>query len=81
MALLIMLGIVVTAALGVLPIAISAPFGALLMIITGCLGWRDATSALSAQVILIVAASLALGVALLKTGGADYLARLFVALT
>ena len=81
MALLIMLGIVVTAALGVLPIAISAPFGALLMIVTGCLGWRDATSALSAQVILIVAASLALGVALQKTGGADYLARLFVALT
>jgi len=80
MALLIMLGIVVTAALGVLPIAISAPFGALLMILTGCLRWRDATRALSAQVILIVAASLALGVALLKTGGADYLARLFVTL-
>jgi len=79
-ALLIMVGIVVTAALKILPIAISAPCGALLMILTGCLGWRDATRALSAQVILIVAASLALGVALLKTGGADYLARLFVAL-
>ncbi|MBN2466608.1 MAG: SLC13 family permease [Deltaproteobacteria bacterium] len=80
LALLIMTGIVVTAAAGILPIAISAPFGALLMILTGCLGWRDATSALSAQVILIVAASLALGVGLLKTGGADYLAQLFVAL-
>ena len=79
-AMLIMLGIVVSAALEILPIAISAPFGALLMIFTGCLGWRDATSALSAQVILIVAASLSLGIALLKTGGADYLARLFVAL-
>ena len=79
-ALLIMLGIIVTAALGVLPIAISAPLGALLMIFTGCLGWRDATSALNAQVILIVAASLAIGVALLKTGGADYLAQLFVTL-
>jgi len=80
MALLIMLGIILSAALGILPIAISAPFGALLMIVTGCLGWRDATNALSAQVILIVVASLALGVALLKTGGADYLAQLFVAL-
>jgi di/tricarboxylate transporter len=79
-ALLIMVAIVVTAAAGVLPIAISAPCGVLLMIFTGCLGWRDASSALSTQVILIVAASLALGVALLKTGGADYLARLFVAL-
>lgn len=80
MALLIMTGVVLTAALGLLPIAISAPCGALLMIFTGCLKWRDATSALSAQVILIVAASLALGTALLKTGGADYLARLFVTL-
>jgi len=77
-ALLIMAGIVVASALGILPIAISAPCGALLMILAGCLGWRDATNALSAQVILIVAASLALGVALLKTGGADYLARIFM---
>ena len=80
MALLIMLGIVVSAAVGFLPIAISAPLGALLMILTGCLVWRDATSALSAQVILIVAASLAIGAALLKTGGADYLAQIFVTL-
>ncbi|MCG6879892.1 MAG: SLC13 family permease [Deltaproteobacteria bacterium] len=79
-ALLIMLGIIVSAALGILPIAISASLGALMMIVTGCIGWRDATSALSAQVILIVVASLALGSALLKTGGADYLAQLFVAL-
>ncbi len=79
-ALIIMLGIVVSAATGFLPIAISAPLGALLMIFTGCLGWRDATNALNAQVILIVAASLAIGVALLKTGGAGYLASLFVTL-
>lgn len=79
-ALFIMLGIVGSAALGYLPIAISASLGALLMIFSGCLGWRDATSALNAQVILIVAASLAIGVALLKTGGADYLAQLFFTL-
>ena len=78
LALLIMFGIILTAALGILPIAISASLGALLMILTGCLGWRDATSALSAQVILIVVASLALGIALLKTGGADYLAQLYM---
>ena len=77
-ALIIMSGIVVTAALGILPIAVSASCGALLMILFGCLGWKDATSALSAQVILIVVASLALGVALLKTGGAEYLAQLFM---
>jgi di/tricarboxylate transporter len=79
-ALIIMSGIVVTAAVGILPIAVSASLGALLMILFGCLGWKDATSALSVQVILIVVASLALGVALLKTGGADYLALLFMSL-
>ncbi|WP_319574209.1 SLC13 family permease [uncultured Desulfobacter sp.] len=79
-ALLIMLGIVISAAVGFLPIAISAPLGALMMIFTGCLEWRDATNALNAQVILIVAASLAIGVAMLKTGGADYLAQIFVTL-
>jgi len=78
LALVIMAGIVLTAAFGILPIAISASCGALLMILTGCLQWRDATNALSVQVILIVVASLALGAALLQTGGADYLARLFV---
>ena len=36
-ALLIMLGIIVSAALGILPIAISASLGALMMIVTGCI--------------------------------------------
>jgi di/tricarboxylate transporter len=79
LAMFIMKGIILTAAFGILPIAISAPLGALLMILTGCLSWRDATRALSAQVILIVVASLALGTAMLQTGAADYLAAVFVA--
>jgi di/tricarboxylate transporter len=81
LALLIMGGIVATAAFGLAPIAISAVAGVLLMIATRCLSWRDATLALSAQVVLIVVASLALGAALLKTGGADWLAQLFVAVS
>jgi len=76
----IMLGVVVTAAAGLLPIAISATCGALVMIVTGCLTWRDATRALNVQVVMIVAASLALGMAILKTGAAEYLAGCFVAL-
>ena len=78
LALMIMAGIVLVAAFGIMPIAISAVAGVMLMLFTRCLNWRDATAALSVQVIMIVVASLALGVALLKTGGADYLARLFV---
>jgi len=81
LALGIMVTIVAAAALGILPIAISAVCGALLMVLTGCLDWRNATQALSAQVILIVVASLALGSALLQTGGAAYLADVFVLAT
>jgi di/tricarboxylate transporter len=77
----IMAAIVLTAAAGWLPIVISALAGVLLMLSTSCLSWRDAARALNTQVILIVVASLALGVALLETGAADYLASLFVAAT
>lgn len=77
----IMMAVVLLAAFGVLPIAVSAVCGALVMIATGCLGWRDATSALSVPVILIVVTSLALGAALTQTGAAEYLARLFVLVT
>jgi di/tricarboxylate transporter len=78
LALLIMAAIVIVAAFGLLPIAISATCGVLLMIATRCLSWRDAGHALNTQVILIVVASLAMGMALSKTGGAEYLAQLFV---
>ena len=78
LALVIMVGVVALAALGVVSIATSAATGALLMIITGCLKWRDATQALSTPVILIVVASLALGKALLDTGGTEFLTQLFL---
>ena len=77
----IMLGIILTAAFGILPIAISAPCGALFMILTQCINWRDATRALNVQVILIVVTSLALGKAMLITGGADFLGKLFVSIS
>jgi di/tricarboxylate transporter len=80
LAIILMLGIIITAAAGILPIAISASCGALAMILTGCLTWRDATRALNVQVVMIVAASLALGVAMLRTGAADYLALCLVGL-
>lgn len=77
-ALAIMAGIVGVAAFGIMPIAISAVCGVLLMLITRCISWSDAAQSLSIPVIMIVVASLALGTALLKTGGADYLAQVFV---
>lgn len=80
-ALVIMGGVIVIAATGVAPIAISAVCGVLLMILSRCINWRDAAHALSTQVIMIVVVSLALGGAMLKTGGADYLAQVFLAVT
>lgn len=81
LALLIMLMVVAFAGLDVMPIEISAVLGVVTLILTRCLNWKDAMSALSAQVILIIVSSLAMGAALMKTGGADYLAKLFVYVT
>lgn len=72
--------VVLTAAVGVLPISVSALVGVGLMLATGCINWRDAADSLSAQVIMIIVASLALGKALIATGMADYLAYGFVTL-
>ncbi len=80
-ALVIMFGIVGVAALGLAPIAISAMGGVFLMLATKCLSWQQASLALSTQIILIVVASLALGSALLHTGGAEYMAQVFVAVS
>jgi di/tricarboxylate transporter len=81
LALLIMVTIVALAALEVLPIASSAVLGVMLMIATRCLDWRSAFNALSMQVILIIVASLALGSALMNTGGADWIALVFLYIT
>ena len=81
LALVIMVVVVALAALGILPIASSALLGALVLIATRCLKWRDAVNALSAQVILIIVASLALGSPLMKTGGADWLAQVLLFVT
>lgn len=75
----IMVAVVTVAALGILPIAVSAVCGVLAMILTRCLSWKEAMSALSIQVIMIIVASLALGVALMRTGGSDWIAQVFLA--
>jgi len=80
-AVIIMALTVLVAALGIMPISISAVAGSLLMVLTNCLKWQDIQRALSAQVILIVVASLALGSALTQTGATEYVAQQFVELT
>jgi di/tricarboxylate transporter len=77
----IMASVVASAASGLLPIEISALAGVLLMLLTGCLRWSDATRALSTPVILIIVTSLAMGNALLQTGGDELLASHYLDLT
>ena len=80
-AIVIMTLTILVAALGIMPIAISAVAGSLAMVLTNCLKWQDIQRALSAQVILIVVASLALGSALTQTGATLFVAHEFVNLT
>ena len=77
----VIFGVVALAAFKIMSIEVSALLGCLILILTNCLNWKDAMNALSTQVILIIVSSLAMGMALLKTGGADYLANLFVYIT
>lgn len=77
---IILTAVVSLAALEVVPIAISAFAGATAAIVTKCLNLRQAKRAIDSQVVLIVAASLALGAALQATGGASYIAHELISL-
>ena len=70
--------VILTAAIGLLPISVSALIGVGLMLATGCLRWRDALNALSTRVLLVVVTSLGLAKALVGTGMANWLALGFV---
>ncbi|GGI89752.1 dATP pyrophosphohydrolase [Polymorphobacter multimanifer] len=76
LALAIMAGAVVSASLGLLPIAISALGGAILMFVTGCVRFNRVGRALSANVIVLVAASIAVGRVILESGAAAWLGQL-----
>ncbi len=70
--------VVLAAAFGIMPISISALIGVGLMLVLGCLTWRDGARSLPTPVIMIIVASLALGKALVGTGMAEFLAAGFV---
>ena len=76
LALTIMVVSVGLASIGVMPIAISALGGAVLMFVTGCVKFERVGRALSAQVIVLVAASIALGKLVLVTGAAEWLGQI-----
>ena len=73
LALGITVGSIGLASLGFLPIAIAALGGAIAMFMTGCVRFDRIGRALSAKVIVLVAASIAVGKVVLQSGAADWL--------
>lgn len=66
--------VVALAATKTLPIALAALLGVAVLLLARALSWPDATHALSVRVVLLVAASLALGDALQVSGATPWLA-------
>jgi di/tricarboxylate transporter len=78
LALLIMVGVVISNATGLVPISIGALMGIAAMLVTRCLHWRHITEALNINLVMVIVSSLSLGLALERTGAADFIAQLFV---
>ncbi len=74
----ILLSVVVIAALEILPIAISAPAGVVLMILTGCITTEEAYNAINWKIIVLLAGVIPLGLAMDKTGAATLMADTLV---
>ncbi len=73
-AMIIFAAVVLTAALGLLPIVVASLAGAFAMIASGCLNIRQSARAFDGKIFMLVGASLAAATALEKTGGAAFLA-------
>jgi di/tricarboxylate transporter len=78
--LLIFTGLVTAASTGLADIMVCALAGVFLMILTGCLQLRDAYRALQGNVLLLIAGTIALGIAMEKTGTSRFYAEAFLRL-
>ena len=65
---MIFAGLIAAASIGLADIMVCALTAVFLLIVTGCLQMRDAYRAIQADVLLLIAGTLALGVAMEKTG-------------
>jgi di/tricarboxylate transporter len=74
MALAIMAGVLILAALKLLPIHVSAFLGVMAMLVTGCVRFDGIGRALSLEVVLLIASSVALGQSFVVTGAAAWIA-------
>lgn len=70
----ILAGVVLAAAFNLIPIGVAAVIGAILVILTGCLDIRHAYKAVEWNVLFLIYGMLGLGLAIDKTGGAEWIA-------
>jgi len=75
---LIFAGLVVAAGTGLADIMVCALTAVFLMLVTGCLQMRDAYRAVQADVLLLIAGTLALGAAMEKTGASRMYAEAYL---
>jgi di/tricarboxylate transporter len=74
-ALAIMGGVLVVAALKLLPVHVAAFLGVIVMLVTGCVRFEGVGRALSLEIVLLIASSVALGQSLVGTGAAGWVAQ------
>ena len=79
-AILIMLGVVVLAGFGLMPIAGAATVGVALVLLTGILTTEEAFASVDAQILALIVAMLAVGRSLELTGGIDLVVNAMVPL-
>jgi len=75
----VMLAVLVSAILGLVPIAIAALAGATLMVLLGCLSMEEAYRAIEWKVVFLIASMLPLGAAIENTGAAQMGAAALIA--
>ncbi|WP_259782956.1 SLC13 family permease [Aestuariispira ectoiniformans] len=73
-------GVVLAAGSGFLPTDVAALTGAAMMVLSGALTLDKALRALDQQIIMLIAAALALGAAMEETGGAAFLSQQLLAI-
>ena len=70
----ILAAVVLSAGFGLLSITSAALIGAVLVVLTGCLAIRDAYKAIEWEVLFLIYGMLGVGLAMEKTGGAEWIA-------
>jgi di/tricarboxylate transporter len=73
-----LIGVVLLAATGAMPIMLSATLGALVLVLCNCLTPKEAYESIDWAIILLIAGTLPLGIAMEKSGAAKLLADLIV---